>query len=84
MFPGRRMVLAAETQPRGTEFLDAWMQRRESKIGLRDRKCHRRPKERNDTGENPRRNGLFPIDDGFRSSARLDGGVRSPVRTGLY
>src|SRR5229473_1198424 len=30
-----------------------WMQRREAKIGLRDRKCHQRPKERNDTGENP-------------------------------
>src|SRR6266852_2250746 len=32
------------------------------KIGLRDRKCHQRPKERNDTGENPRRNGLFGAD----------------------
>jgi hypothetical protein len=30
-----------------------------------------------------RRNGLFPIDDGFRSSGRLDGGVRSHTRTGL-
>src|ERR1700682_5115780 len=36
-----------------------WMQRREAKIGLRDRKCHQRPKERNDTGENPHRNGPF-------------------------
>jgi hypothetical protein len=32
------------------------------KIGLRDRKYHQRPKERNDTGENPRRNGLFGAD----------------------
>jgi DNA modification methylase len=29
------------------------MQRREAKIGLRERKRHRRPKKRNDTGENP-------------------------------
>jgi hypothetical protein len=31
----------------------------------------------------PRRNGLFLIDDGFRGSGRLDGGVRSQMRTGL-
>jgi len=30
-----------------------------------------------------RRNGLFSIDDGFRGSGRLDGGVRSHMRTGL-
>ena len=29
------------------------MQRREAEIGLRDRKCHQRPEERNNTGENP-------------------------------
>jgi hypothetical protein len=33
--------------------------------------------------ENPRRNGLFSIDDGLRGSGRLDGGVRSQIRTGL-
>ena len=33
--------------------------------------------------KNPRRNGLFLIGDGFRSSGRLDGGVRSQIRTGL-
>src|ERR1700736_6226116 len=33
--------------------------------------------------KNPRRNGLFLIDDGFRGSGRLDGGVRSRIRTGL-
>ncbi len=32
------------------------------RIGLRDRKYHQRPKERNDTGEYPRRNGLFGAD----------------------
>jgi hypothetical protein len=34
--------------------------------------------------KNTRRNGLFSIDDGFRSSGRLDGGVRSQMRTGLH
>src|SRR6266478_9592039 len=33
--------------------------------------------------KNPRRNGLFSIGDGFRGSGRLDGGVRSQIRTGL-
>ena len=33
--------------------------------------------------KNPRRNGLFLIGDGFRSSGRLDGGVRSRMRTRL-
>jgi hypothetical protein len=32
---------------------------------------------------NPRRNGLFAMDDGFRGSGRLDGGVHSQIRTGL-
>jgi hypothetical protein len=35
------------------------MRRREAEFGLRDRKYHWRPKERNDTGENPHRNSLF-------------------------
>src|SRR5260370_15552727 len=60
-----------------------WMQRREAKIGLRDRKCHRRPNERNDTGENPHRNGLFGIGSVIRGSVGLDGGVRSQIRTPL-
>src|SRR5712664_2050862 len=53
------------------------------KIGLRDRKYHQRPKERNDTGENPRRNGLFGADPEICGLEGLDGGVRSPMRTGL-
>ena len=32
----------------------------------------------------PRRNGLFSINDGFYGSGRLNGGVRSQIRTGLY
>ena len=54
------------------------------KIASRDRECPQRPRTRNETGENPRRNGLFPIDDGWRGLGRLDGGVRSHMRTGLY
>jgi hypothetical protein len=60
------------------------MQRREAKIGLRDRKCHRRPKERNDTGENTHRNGLSGVGAGICGLVGLDGGVRSQIRTGLH
>jgi len=60
------------------------MQRREAKIGLRDRKRHRRPKERNDAGENTHRNGLFRVGPGIRGSVGLDGGVFSLVRTSLH
>ena len=59
------------------------MQRREAKIGLRDRKCHRRPKEPNDTGENTHRNGLSGVGAGICGLVGLDGGVRSRMRTGL-
>jgi hypothetical protein len=59
------------------------MQRREAKIGLRDRKFHRRPKARNDTGENPHRNGLSGVGVGICGLEGLDGGVRSHTRTGL-
>jgi hypothetical protein len=53
------------------------------KIGLRDRKGHRRPKEWNDTGENPHRNGLSRVGAGICGFVGLDGGVRSLIRTGL-
>src|SRR5258708_5980538 len=56
------------------------MQRREAKIGLRDRKRHRRPKERNDAGENTHRNGLFRLGPGIRGSVGLDGGGCSPAK----
>ena len=55
----------------------------ELKIGLRDCKCLQRPKKPNQAVEYPRRNGLFPIEDGFDGFGRLDGGVRSQIRTGL-
>jgi hypothetical protein len=59
------------------------MQRREAKSGVKDRKCHRRPNERNDTGENPHRNGLSGVGVWICGSVGLDGGVRSQIRTGL-
>ena len=75
-FPNR--LLSLETVPPGTEFLDAETggqkstratgnvgRDQNSKIGVK----------------NPRRNGLFLIGDGFRSSGRLDGGD-GMVRTG--
>jgi hypothetical protein len=59
------------------------MQRREAKSGVKDRKCHRRPNERNDTGENPHRNGLSGVGVWICGFVGLDGGVRSHTRTGL-
>ena len=59
------------------------MRRQGAKIGLRDRKYPRRPNERNDTGENPRRNGLSGAGTGICGFVGLDGGVRSQIRTGL-
>src|SRR6476660_3128057 len=43
----------------------------ELKIGLRDCKCLQRPKKPNQAVEYPRRNGLFPIEDGFDGFGRL-------------
>jgi hypothetical protein len=50
------------------------MQRREAKSGVKDRKCHRRPNERNDIGENPHRNGLSRVGVGICGFVGLDGG----------
>ena len=43
----------------------------------------RRLNERNDTCKNPHRNALSGAGPGIRGSVGLDGGVRSPMRTGL-
>ena len=59
------------------------MQRPEQKLGLRDCEYLQRPKTPNKAFEYPRRNGLFPVEDGFDGLERLDGGVRSQIRTGL-
>jgi hypothetical protein len=41
------------------------------KIGLKDRGRLWRPKQRNNTGENPRRNRSVPIDDRFRGLGEM-------------
>jgi hypothetical protein len=51
---------------------------------MQRREANRRPKERNDTGENPHRNGLSRVGVGIRGFVGLDGGVRSQIRTGLH
>jgi hypothetical protein len=50
------------------------------KISLRDRKGPRRPKEGNDTGQNPHRNGPFRVGAGICGFVGLDGGVRSQAK----
>jgi hypothetical protein len=54
-----------------------------AEIGLKDRKCHRRLKEQNDIGENPHRNGRFFVGLEICGLVGLNGGVPSPMRTGL-
>jgi len=44
------------------------MQRREAKIGLRDGKRHRRPKERKNTAENPKETACLEAASGFAVS----------------
>jgi hypothetical protein len=44
------------------------------KIGFKERKRHRRPEEAKNTGENPRRIGLFAINNDFGGLGGLDGG----------
>jgi hypothetical protein len=56
---------------------------RRRKVSLRDREGPRRPKEGNDTGENPHRNGLSRVGARICGFVGLDGGVRSQIRTGL-
>src|SRR5260221_14259898 len=50
------------------------MQRPEPENLSRDRYFPQRPKNRNEIGKIPRRNGLFQIDHSFRGSGGLDGG----------
>src|SRR5258706_15711606 len=79
--PERRLVSCRPKFSRGER--NFWMQRPEAK------NPPERPLLSAETGnvenrrQDPRRNGLFSIDDGFRGSGRLDGGVRSRIRTGL-
>src|SRR6266403_4958550 len=79
--PGSRTGSGRRKPCRGER--NFWMQRREAKSGGKDRKCHRRPNERNDTGENPHRNGLSRVGAGICGFVGLDGGAGSRIRTGL-
>ena len=79
--PGTRAALAVKTLPRGNGISGCRDWR--PKISLRDGKRTRRPKEGNDTGENPHRNGLSRVGGGICGFVGLDGGVRSQMRTGL-
>src|SRR6266403_5788056 len=76
--PGSRTGSGRRKPCRGER--NFWMQRREAKSGGKDRKCHRRPNERNDTGENPHRNGLSRVGAGICGFVGLDGGGRSPAK----
>ncbi len=51
-----------------------WMQRRQAKIGLRNRKCRQRPKVRNEIDENPGKSGLFLAALKICGLVGLDGG----------
>jgi len=59
------------------------MQRREAKIGLRDRKCLQRRKERNDTNEISTETAYSESALGFAVWVGLGGGAGSRIRTGL-
>jgi hypothetical protein len=71
------------SKPAAGQERNFWMQRPEAK------NPPERPLLSAETGnvenrrQDPRRSGLFSIDHGFRSSGRLDGGVRSHMRTRL-
>jgi hypothetical protein len=71
------------SKPAARQERNFWMQRPEAK------NPPERPLLSAETGnvenrrQDPRRSGLFSIDHGFRSSGRLDGGVRSHMRTRL-
>src|SRR6478752_1167831 len=60
-----------------------WMQRPGAKNRPERLRMSQRPKTPNKAFEYPRGNGLFPIEDGFDGLGRLNGGVRSHMRTRL-
>jgi hypothetical protein len=59
------------------------MQRREAKSGRERPQVSPETERRNDTGENPHRNGLSGVGVGICGFVGLDGGVRSQIRTRL-
>ena len=60
-----------------------WKQRPEAKNPPERPSCRQRPGNVENRRQDPRRNGLFSIEDGSRGSGRLGGGVRSRMRTRL-
>src|SRR5260221_13635931 len=76
--PGRRRASKSTRKER-----NFWMKRPEPKNPLERPSCRQRPGNVENRRQDPRRNGLLSIEDGFRGSGRLDGGVRSQIRTGL-
>jgi hypothetical protein len=64
--------LPSYIQSRGTEFLDA--ETEGPKSTQETFYCRQRPGNVENRRQDPRRNGLFSIDDSFRGSGRLDGG----------
>src|SRR6266851_5027086 len=80
-FPERRLVSSVPKSSRRER--NFWMRRLEAK------NPPERPLLSAETGnvenrrQDPRRNGLLSINDGFRGSGRLGGGVRSQMRTRL-
>jgi hypothetical protein len=73
--------LPLEIQLPGTEFLDA--ETGGQKSALETANVHRDRKSGDDTGEILAENGLFGVVYEMRGLGRLDGGVRSHIRTGL-
>ena len=71
-----------EIQLPGTEFLDA--ETGGQKSALETANVHRDRKSGDDTGEILAENGLFGVVYEMRGLGRLDGGVRSQIRTGLH
>jgi len=76
--PGRRRASKPSRQER-----NFWMQRPEPKNPPERPLCRQRPGNVENRRQHPRRNGLFSIENGFRGSGRLGGGVRSRMRTRL-
>src|SRR5260370_26527647 len=67
--PGRRRASKPSRQER-----NFWMQRPEPKNPPERPLCRQRPGNVENRWQDPRRNGLFSIEDGFRGSGRLGGG----------
>src|SRR5258707_15864921 len=79
--PERRLVSCRAEFSRGER--NFWMQRPEAKNPPERPLWSAETRNVENSRQDPRRNGLVSIDDGFCGSGRLDGGVRSRIRTRL-